>query len=95
MINQERLVNAFCELVKIDSPSDEEEDVARHLTERLESLGFSVARDAHGNLIASEDGANPLMLSAHMDTVEPTEHQAPGRRRHHPLRRHDHPRRRL
>ena len=26
MINQERLVNAFCELVKIDSPSDEEED---------------------------------------------------------------------
>ena len=71
MINQERLVNAFCELVKIDSPSDEEEDVARHLTERLESLGFSVARDAHGNLIASEDGDNPLMLSAHMDTVEP------------------------
>ena len=71
MINQERLVNAFCELVKIDSPSDEEEDVARHLTERLTELGFSVARDAHGNVIASEDGADPLMLSAHMDTVEP------------------------
>ncbi|MCH7737162.1 MAG: M20/M25/M40 family metallo-hydrolase [Chloroflexi bacterium] len=71
MINQERLVNALCELVKIDSPSDEEEDVARHLTERLETLGFSVARDAHGNLIASEEGDNPLMLSAHMDTVEP------------------------
>ena len=71
MINQERLVNAFCELVKIDSPSDEEEDVAKHLTERLEVLGFNVARDAHGNLIASEDGTNPLMLSAHMDTVEP------------------------
>jgi len=71
MINQERLVNAFCELVKIDSPSDEEEDVARHLTDRLTELGFSVARDAHGNVIASEDGDNPLMLSAHMDTVEP------------------------
>ncbi len=71
MINQERLVSAFCELVKIDSPSDEEEDVAKHLTERLEGLGFNVARDAHGNLIASEAGINPLMLSAHMDTVEP------------------------
>ncbi len=71
MINQERLVNAFCELVKIDSPSDEEEDVARHLTDRLVGLGFSVARDAHGNVIASEDGDNPLMLSAHMDTVDP------------------------
>ena len=71
MINQERLVNAFCELVKIDSPSDEEEDVARYLTDQLAALGFNVARDAHGNLIASEDGDNPLMLSAHMDTVEP------------------------
>ena len=71
MINQERLVNAFCELVKIDSPSDEEEDVAKHLTERLENMGFNVARDDHGNLIASEEGADPLMLSAHMDTVEP------------------------
>ena len=71
MINQDRLVNAFCELGKIDSPSDEEEDVAKHLSERLEGLGFNVARDAHGHLIASEEGANPLMLSAHMDTVEP------------------------
>ena len=71
MIDQERLVNSFCELVKIDSPSDEEEDVARYLTGRLENLGFTVERDAHGNLIASEEGADPLMLSAHMDTVEP------------------------
>ena len=38
MINQERLVNAFCELVKIDSPSDEEEDVAKHLTEDRKSV---------------------------------------------------------
>ncbi|MYC37079.1 MAG: M20/M25/M40 family metallo-hydrolase [Chloroflexi bacterium] len=71
MIDQERLVNSFCELVKIDSPSDEEEEVARYLTGRLEGLGFTVERDAHGNLIASEEGADPLMLSAHMDTVEP------------------------
>ncbi len=71
MIEQERLVNSFCELVKIDSPSDEEEEVAQYLTGKLERLGFTVERDAHGNLIASEEGADPLMLSAHMDTVEP------------------------
>ena len=71
MIKQERLVNSFCDLVRIDSPSDEEEEVALHLTDRLSRLGFSVVRDAHGNVIASEDGANPLLLSAHMDTVEP------------------------
>ena len=71
MINQERLVNSFCEMVKIDSPSDEEEAVAQYLTGRLTSLGFSVARDAHGNVIASEEGEDPLLLSAHMDTVEP------------------------
>ena len=71
MIKQERLVGSFCDLVRIDSPSDEEEEVALHLTDRLSRLGFSVARDAHGNVIASEDGENPLLLSAHMDTVEP------------------------
>ena len=71
MIDQDRLINSFCELVKIDSPSDEEEEVAQYLTGRLETLGFTVGRDAHGNLIASEEGADPLMLSAHMDTVEP------------------------
>ncbi|MCI0784806.1 MAG: M20/M25/M40 family metallo-hydrolase [Chloroflexi bacterium] len=71
MIDQERLVNSFCEMVRIDSPSDEEEEVAKHLTERLTQLGFQVQRDAHGNVIASEEGDDPLLLSAHMDTVEP------------------------
>ena len=71
MIDQERLVNSFCEMVRIDSPSDEEEEVAKHLTVKLTQLGFQVQRDAHGNVIASEEGDDPLLLSAHMDTVEP------------------------
>ena len=71
MVDQERLVKSFCDLVRIDSPSDEEEEIAQHLVTRLGRLGFQVARDAHGNVIASEEGANPLLLSAHMDTVEP------------------------
>ena len=71
MINQERLVNSFCDLVQIDSPSDEEEAVAQHLVEQLNRLGFQVARDSYGNVIAGEPGDAPLLLSAHMDTVEP------------------------
>ena len=71
MINQDRLVDSFCGLVRIDSPSDYEEEIAQHLVARLGTLGFKVERDAHGNVIASEAGDNPLLLSAHMDTVEP------------------------
>ena len=71
MISQERLVNSFFDLVRIDSPSDEEEEMAQHLMPRLRNLGFQVDRDAHGNVIASEEGSNPLLLSAHMDTVDP------------------------
>ena len=41
------------------------------LSARLTALGFTVARDAYGNVIATEPGDSPLLLSAHMDTVEP------------------------
>ena len=71
MVDQERLVNSLCDLVRIDSPSGLEEDVSRHLEERLRKLNFQVQRDSHGNVIASEPGDDPLLLSAHMDTVEP------------------------
>jgi len=71
MIRRDRLVNTFCDLVRIDSPSGEEEGIARELDRRLAALGFTVSRDAHGNLIASDGGEAPLLLSAHMDTVEP------------------------
>ena len=71
MLDKDRLVTTFCDIVQIDSPSGEEEEVAQDLTRRLTALGFTIARDAHGNLLASEEGSDPLMLSAHMDTVEP------------------------
>ena len=71
MLDRDRLVTTFCDIVRIDSPSGEEEEVAQDLARRLAALGFTIARDAHGNLLASEEGSDPLMLSAHMDTVEP------------------------
>ena len=71
MINRDRLVKTFTDLVQIDSPSGEEEAMAVELTRRLEALGFSLKRDAYGNIVASDGGADPILLSAHMDTVEP------------------------
>jgi len=71
MINRERLVKTFCDLVKIDSPSGEEDEIRLELVRRLGDLGFAVQQDSYGNLIATEEGNNPLLLSAHMDTVEP------------------------
>ena len=71
MIDRDRLVKTFCDLVQIDSPSGEEEAVAVELTRRLEELGLTTERDDYGNLIARDGGENPLLVSAHMDTVEP------------------------
>ena len=71
MINRDRLVKTFCDLVRIDSPSGEEEAVAQELIKRLEGMGLNVQRDDYGNLVANDGGNNPITLSAHMDTVEP------------------------
>ena len=71
MTKRDRLVKTFCDLASIDSPSGEEEEIAGYLTGRLEALGLEVVRDGYGNVIASHGGDNPIMLSAHMDTVEP------------------------
>src|SRR4051794_26613972 len=60
------------DLVSIDSPSGEEENVAQEIGRRLTAQGLTVKRDAHGNLIASLDGAgDPFLLTAHMDRVGP------------------------
>jgi len=71
MIDRGRLIETFCNLVKIDSPSGEEHNIAQYLIDRLQKNGLLVTKDGYGNVIARSDGDNPLMLSAHMDTVEP------------------------
>ena len=71
MIKRDRLVKTFCDLVQIDSPSGEEETVAVELKRRLEALGLNIVGDDYGNIIATDGGKDPLLLSAHMDTVEP------------------------
>lgn len=72
MINRDRIVQTFLELVAIDSPSGEEDAIAAELERRFRDLGLDVAQDAAGNVLGRRDGhGEPLLLSAHMDTVEP------------------------
>jgi tripeptide aminopeptidase len=81
-IQAERLADTFKALVQIDSISRQEGRLCRDLQRRLQELGFSTLVDDAGvqvnaecgNLIARRPGdtpGEPLLLSAHMDTVEP------------------------
>ncbi len=82
MINNQRLINEFLELVQIDSPSSQEGEVAKVLVEKLEAIGCEVVIDdagikmggETGNVIATLKGNRPgrkLLFSSHMDTVSP------------------------
>lgn len=72
MIKKDRLVKTLIDLIKIDSPSGEEKALAEELKNRFEQLGGNVEFDKVGNLIARFNGeGEPIILSAHMDTVEP------------------------
>ncbi len=72
MINRDRLVSTFLDLVQIDSPSGQEGEIARYLKAELTRLDLQVARDRTGNVIGRLAGERPpILLSAHMDTVGP------------------------
>lgn len=83
MIHKERMLREFFELVQIPCSTRQERQVADLLTKKLEGLGFSVTEDdagkilggTSGNLIATlpatKKGTPVLMLTAHMDCVEP------------------------
>jgi tripeptide aminopeptidase len=83
MINQERIKNLLLELVQIDSISREERDVAQRLKQLCEGMGAEVFIDDAGERVGGNTGnviarfpgtltsAEPIMMSAHMDTVVP------------------------
>ncbi len=79
-INQQRLVEHFFSLVKIDSESGNEKAVAQTLVEQLGQLGFEVTQLSvpgtitNGfNIYAKLQGklAGSIVFSSHMDTVTP------------------------
>lgn len=82
-INRNRLVTQFIELVKTDSETKNEANIAKLLKKTFSDLGVTVEEDnakqttGHGanNLICTLKGTNdrakPIFFSAHMDTVTP------------------------
>ena len=85
MVDHERLADLFKSLVQIDSVSKKEGVISKTLQEVFQSLGAQVIIDGAapkagsetGNLIARFKGAEtdgvPLLINAHMDTVQPGE----------------------
>lgn len=82
LINKQRLIASFCDVVAIDSLSYQERAIADELLRRLMLLGFEVLEDdagakiggSAGNIIAKLKGNNDkgaLLFAAHMDTVQP------------------------
>lgn len=77
----DRLLDLFCELARIESPSRREAVMAKRCKAELEDLGFTVRFDDSaertgsdtGNLIAFRAGIVPgaVALCGHMDTVRP------------------------
>jgi tripeptide aminopeptidase len=73
----ERLVERFCSMVRIDSESGNEARFIEFTKGQLEAeLSAVCTIDEHGNLIAKvpakgANGAAPIFLAAHADTVKP------------------------
>src|SRR5690625_3937182 len=83
LINRERLINQFIQLVQIDSETKEELAIATYLKEKFINLGLTVLEDEAAlktghqanNLICTlkgnSSGSETIFFSAHMDTVKP------------------------
>jgi tripeptide aminopeptidase len=72
MINKERLIKTFLQIVQIDSPSGYEEKILEEIKKIITDIGYSFIQDDFGNLIVKVDGeGKALLLTAHLDTVEP------------------------
>ncbi|MFB4164629.1 M20/M25/M40 family metallo-hydrolase [Alteribacillus sp. JSM 102045] len=82
MINEERLVHEFIELVQVDSETKNEKQISKILKQKFEDLGLTVQEDnaeqttdhGAGNLICTWEGnadADNIYFTSHMDTVVP------------------------
>lgn len=82
MINRDRLVSSFLDMVRIDSLSRQERGMADYLLKTLKEMGFEPYEDDTGAKIGGNAGnvicrvpgipGKPvLLLMAHMDTVAP------------------------
>jgi len=79
-INQKRLLKTFTELLRVNSPSFNEKEIGALLVRKLRERGCRVTIEKYDksfNLMVFKKGnipeAQSLLLSGHMDTIEPTE----------------------
>ena len=83
MVNINRILENFKAMVSLDSPSHDERLVCEYLKKYLKSIGIDAVEDnageksggTTGNLyayISGDSSLEPLLFSAHMDTVEPS-----------------------
>ena len=64
-------IDLLTRMIKIYSPSGNEEEISLFLAEELQKLGFLVHRDDVGNVIGEIGEGSPIiLLCGHMDTVE-------------------------
>ena len=70
---KEELVNLFCTLAEIPSPSLKEENVANFILNYCKENNIPSKLDAYGNVLidipATDSSKEPLLLSAHMDVI--------------------------
>ncbi|WP_276351863.1 M20/M25/M40 family metallo-hydrolase [Cohnella caldifontis] len=85
MVQRERLIAEFMELVQIDSETKHEQEISKVLKEKFGGLGLEVTEDdtagktghGSGNLFAwfpatpGAENAPGLLFTSHMDTVSP------------------------
>jgi tripeptide aminopeptidase len=83
MINKDRVVESFLELVSVNGESGNEQQISNYIQKKLNHLGISYSIDNAGdsfggnagNITAQIPGANipGIVFSSHMDSIEPTE----------------------
>ena len=82
MVNRQRLIDNFINMVKVDSPSGNELEMATWLINYLKERNIEVKMDSAGdkiggncgNIVAyikGESSENPICFAAHMDQVMP------------------------
>ena len=71
--NEHKLIDLFCELATIPSPSLKEEKVAQKILSIFKENNIYATTDEYGNIKAkvnaTDSNKKPLLLSAHMDVV--------------------------
>jgi len=84
MINEQRVIQHFMDLVQIDSETKNEQNISKVLKEQFAGLGLHVYEDdtmnetghGAGNLVVTleasgVEGVEPMLFTCHMDTVTP------------------------